>query len=164
VSHLGLPMRTRLTDVMYGEGVTTRKELLEKRSIEPSEDIRNILLTENEVFFARYKSAVESEYPVMEELYIPLVTLLSINDDDILFRPFFDVIEEKGTKKISKVTQTIEVVKLKEEVAYQLKMKEGSYALCVNRIFYSSDGSPIAFSRGIIGGMKKVSMEFERLK
>lgn len=164
VSYLGLVMRTRLTDVMYGEGVTTRKELLEKRSIEPSEDIKNVLLTENEVFYARYKSSVDSDSPVMEEVYIPLVTLLSINDEDILYRPFFDVIEEKGTKKISKVTQTIEVVKLKDNVAHQLQMKEGTNALCVNRIFFSSDGSPIAFSRGIIGGMKKVYMEFERLK
>jgi len=41
---------------------------------------------------------------------------------------------------------------------------EGAGALVVGRIFFSSDGSPIAYSRCMLGAGNTVKMEFERIK
>jgi len=164
VPYLGLVMRTRLTDVMYGEGVTVRREILKKGLRKPSEDIKSLFPKEDEIYYVFYKRYTDSAPPIIEELFFPVFILLAIDDEDILCKSFLDVIEEKGTKKISRITQTIEAVRLKSDIAVHLDVKEGAYAIVVGRVFFSSDGSPIAYTRTTISSSKKVQMEFERIK
>lgn len=164
VPHLGLVMRTRLTDVITGGGVTARKEIIEKEIREPSDDIKSILRTAEKIYYVLCRKYVSEDLSVLEEIFFPLFTFLTIDDEDILYKSFLEVIEEKGTKKTSRVTQTIEAASLKRDMAVHLEMKEGSCAVVVNRIFFSSDGSPIAYLRSVLGSGNKIQMEFERIK
>ena len=161
VPHLGLIMRTRLSDVMHGEGVTVRKEILERGSREPSGDIKTVLMTGGDIYYVLCKKSVDGD-SYIEELFIPLFVLPDIDDEDILYKSFLDVIEEKGSKKISRVLQTMEVTRISGYKAVLLEMKEGSPVLDISRILISSDGSPIACTRHV--GSNKVQMEFERIK
>jgi len=50
IAHSGMTMRTRLTEDMFGEGVKTRKELMEKGIKEPSEKIKRYLKMEGDFY------------------------------------------------------------------------------------------------------------------
>ncbi len=165
VPHLGLSMRTRLTDVVqYGEGVTVRKEALEKKVIKPSEEIKAILSTEEDIHYVLSGKYADGKPYAIEELFFPIFTLLTVNDEDIRNKSFPDLIEEKGGKKISRVVQTFEVDVLKQAYALRLAMTEGSPALIVGRIFFSSDGSPVAYSKCILGKNVRVRIDFDKIK
>ena len=164
VPHLGLAMRTRLTGVINGEGVTLRKEIIEREIREPSEDIKSILQTTEKIYYVLCKQYVNEDLSVLEEIFFPLFTFLTIDDEDILYKSFLELMEEKGTKKISRVTQTVEVALLKRDMAVSLDLKEGSCAMVVGRIFFGSDGSPLAYLRCILSAGNKVKMEFDRIK
>ena len=160
----GLVMRTRLSENIYGEGVTIKKEILERGVKKPSEDIQTSLMTEDNIYYILCKKVVDGE-PYIEESFIPLFIVPDIANKDILNSSLYDLIEETGAKKIFKVTQTIEATSVKEDTAIILEMKGGSPALIVSRILNSSDGSPIAYTRLIGGGKKsRVQMDFERIK
>lgn len=163
VPHPGLMMRTRLSEDIHGEGVTVGKEVLEKGVKEPSEDIKKVLMTEESLYYILCRKSVDGE-SYKEESFIPLFVLPEIVDEDIFNRSLYDLIEEKGTKKIFKIIQTVEITNLQPDSAALLMMKEGSPALLVNRILMSSDGSPIAYTRHIGKGTNRVQMELERLK
>lgn len=162
--HLGLVMRTRLADNMYGEGVTVKKEILERGVKKPSEDIKTFLLTEDDMYYILCKKDVDGELYI-DESYIPLFILPDIDKEDILHRSLYELIDEKGTKKIFKVMQTMEVTRIGGDAAVILNMNEGSPALVIHRIFVCSDGRHIAYSRLIGSGERyKIQMEFERIK
>jgi len=164
VPHLGIVMRTRLSEDMYGEGVNVEKEILKRGVRRATDDIKEYLMTEGEVYYIQRKKVVNQE-AYCEEFFIPLFVLPDIDKEDIHQRSLYDLIEEKGTKKIFKVIQTMELTTIKVETACSLKIEEGSPALFISRILTSSDGSPIAYSRLIGSGRKyKLQMEFERIK
>jgi DNA-binding GntR family transcriptional regulator len=164
VPHLGLAMRTRLTGVINGGVVTLKKEIIEREIREPSEDIKSILQTTEKIYYVLCKQYVNEDLSVLEEIFSPLFTFLTIDDEDILYKSFLELMEEKGTKKISRVTQTAEVALLKRDVAVSLGVKEGSCAMVVGRNFFSSDGSPIAYLRCVLNAGNKFQMEFDRIK
>jgi GntR family transcriptional regulator len=164
VPHLGLTMRTRLTDVLHGEGVTVRRETFERKLITPLEDIKSILMTEEEIYYILSRKYIDTQPAAVEELFFPTFVLLTIDDSDMLYKSFPDIIEELGTKKISRVAQTFEIVSLKQAHALHLAMREGSAVLVVSRVYFSSDGNPIAYSRCILGGNKKIQIDFEKIK
>jgi DNA-binding GntR family transcriptional regulator len=165
VPHLGLVMRTRLSEGMYGEGVKVEKEILEGGVREPSEDIKRFFMTGDEIYHILCKKVIEGE-SYLEESFILLFILPDIDNEDISRNSLYDLLEEKGTKKIFKVMQSMEVTRIKGDKAVLLKMEEGSPVLVINRILVSSDGSPIAYTRliGGGGGKSRIQMEFERIK
>ncbi len=164
VPHIGLVMRTRLAEVMLGEGVTVKREVLERGVRKPAEDIKTFLMTEDDVYHILCKKVFDGE-SCIEESFFPLFILPNIANEDIFSNSLYDLIEEKGTKKIFRVMQTVEVTMVKEDKAATLEIKEANPALLINRVFIASDGTPIAYMRLIGGSSKcKIQMEFERIK
>ncbi|MFZ3137510.1 MAG: GntR family transcriptional regulator [Thermodesulfovibrionales bacterium] len=163
VPNQGLSMRTRLSEDIYGEGVTVNKEVLERGVRRTSEDVSKFLMA-NEIYYILSRKYVDDEI-FNEEFFIPLFILPDIDNEDIRNKSIYDLIEEKGTKKIFRVIQTIEVTTIMEDNVSIPEMQEGSPGLLISRILTSSDGSPIAHSRLIGSGRKcKFLMEFERIK
>jgi GntR family transcriptional regulator len=164
VSHPGIVMRTRLSEDMCGEEVKVEKEILERGIRGLSEDINRFLMTEDEIYYVHSRKVIDGE-TYSEEFFIPIFILPDIDQEDIFRRSIYDLIEEKGTKKIFKVMQTMEVTSINQDAADVLKLKKDSPALLISRVLTSSDGSPIAYSRVIGSGRKyKLQMEFERIK
>ena len=164
VPHFGIVMRTRLSEDICGEEVKVQKEIVDRGLRGAPEDVKRFLMTEDEVYYILSKKVIEEE-TYKEEFFIPLFIFPDIDNEDIHLKSIYDIIEEKGTKKIFKVIQTTEVTAIKEDTANILNVKDGSSALLISRILTSSDGSPIAYSRLIGSGRKyKLQMEFERIK
>jgi len=162
--HTGIGMRMRLTEDLFGEEVRVSKEIIEKGIRGVSDDIREVFMTDADIYYIMTRKTVDDE-SYKEEFYIPLFILPELETEDISDKSLYDLIEEKGAKKIFRVIQTMEGIKAREDTAKMLNMKEGSTALLISRILVSSDGSPIAYNRIIGGGKKhKFQIEFERIK
>lgn len=161
---LGIAMRTRLPEGSIGEEVRIEREVLEKGIKWPSEDIKKILMTEDMIHYILSKNII-SDTAYTEEFFIPVLNLPALDDTDLSNGSIYALIEAKGTKKIFKIIQTIEVTRITCDNSAILSMNEGSPALLISRIFISSDGSPIAYSR-LIGSERNsmFQMEFEKIK
>lgn len=160
----GVVMRTRLSEDIDGEEVTAEREILERGIRGASGDIGNIMMSQDKVYYIRSKKVIGEE-TYTEEFFVPLFLLPDIDQEDIRQRSLYDLIEEKGTKKIFKIVQAVEVTAVKDDIAADLNLEKGSSALLISRILSGSDGTVLAYSR-LIGGWKKhkFQMEFERIK
>ncbi len=161
---LGVVMRTRLTEDIYGGEVKVQKQIIEKGIRGGEENIRQLLMTEDDVYYFLVKKTVGDEQ-CYEEIFIPVHILPDIDKEEIDKKSLYDLIEEKGSKKIFRVVQTMEVANLHDKINLLVNLKEGSPAMLITRLLKGSDGSPIAYTR-FIGNITKhkVQMEFERIK
>lgn len=165
VNHMGMAMRTRLTENMFGEGVKVEREILSKGPREPSLEIRNYLEQEGPVFQITCRRLVDGEPACMEESFLPFRLVPDINSEEICRKSFYEFIQENAKRKISKVLQTIELSQLAREAANVLRIPEASPVLLMHRLFIGVEGRPLAYTRLYgAGGKYKILTEFERIR
>ena len=163
--HLGVDMKTRLTENMFGEGVKVKKEILVKGVKSPSDEIKEYLKTGEDVYYVLCKRVVDGEPAYLEESFFPLFMFPDIEAEDICQTSFYQLAQENASMKIAKVIQTIEVTEISGDAADILKVKSGSAALLMHRLIVSSSGTPIAYARMLGSGRTyKIQTEFERIK
>ena len=163
--HLGVDMKTRLTENMFGEGVKVKKELLVKGVKAPSGEIKEYLKTGEDVYYVLCKRVVDGEPAYLEESFFPLFMFPDIEAEDICQTSFYQLAQENASMKIAKVIQTIEVTEISGDAADILKVKSGSAALLMHRLIVSSSGNPIAYARMLGSGRTyKIQTEFDRIK
>jgi GntR family transcriptional regulator len=164
-NHLGLDMRTRLTENMFGEGVRTKKEVLVRREQEPPADVMAHLGLEGAVCYVLCKRTVEGVPVYLEEIFFPISLFPGIEDEDIGQTPFYMLVKERASRRISRVMQTIEVIDIGDEAAGVLNMKKGDSALLIHRLLIGPHGEPLAYTRLTGSGRGyKIQTEFERIK
>jgi len=170
LTDLGIAMKTRLTEDMFGEGVKAKKEVVIRGLREASGDMRTVLRfddsSENShLYYILCKRVVDGEAAYIEESFVPLSVFPDIEHEDVCQKPLYDLIQEKGSRKISKVVQTIEVSEVRGNNALLLKVSEGSPALLLHRLLIGSDSSPIAYTKLFgIGKKYKIQTEFQRIR
>jgi len=163
--HLGVDMKTRLTENMFGEGVKVKKEILVKGVKAPSGEIKEYLKTGEDVYYVLCKRVVDGEPAYLEESFFPLFMFPDIEAEDICQTSFYQLAQENAKMKIAKVIQTIEVTEISGDAADILKVKSGSAALLMHRLIVSSSGTPIAYARMLGSGRTyKIQTEFDRIK
>lgn len=162
---VGLAMKTRLTEEMFGEEVKLQRKILIQGIREPSPDIRDYLKTSDRIYYILSKRTDERKTAYIEESFIPDKMLPHIGKLDITHSSLYSVLQEKGTKKIFRMIQTIEISNVTGEAAKNLGMEGGSPVLVVHRLFFSSDNTPVAYTK--IQGRSdryKFQTEFERVR
>ena len=165
MQHIGMAMKTRLTEDMFGEGVMARKEVLVKGVNEQPEEMRKILRSEDEIYYFLCKRMVDDEPACLEETYLPLSMFPGIEQEDISQTSFYDLIQKNSIKRVSKVVQNIELSRIEGRSARILKVMEGTPALLLHRLLLCSDGSPIAYTRFYGNGNRyRIQTEFERIR
>ncbi len=166
---LGVTMKTKLTEDMFGEGVNARKEVLERGLKAPSEEVQAVLRGKGyeqgqDLYYILCRRVVNGETAYLEESYVQRSALPGIEDEDVCGKPFYDLIQEKGSRKIFKVVQTIEVSEARGKAAQLLKLPEGAPAILLHRLLIGADSRPIAYTRLLgLGRKYKIMTEFERL-
>ena len=165
IPHAGVLMKARLSeDDLFGEEVTVSREVIERGIRKSPEEVSRVLMTDEDIYYMLSRKVLDDE-PFAEEIFIPVVLFSGIESDRLSDTSLYDLIEEKGIKKIFRILQTAEIGEMQEGVARVIKGKEGGAALVLSRVMISSDGSPIAYTRLIGGGRgHALQMEFERLK
>jgi len=162
---VGLAMKTRLTEEMFGKEVKPERKILFQGINEPSPEIRAYLKTDDRIFYILSKRIVNRRTAYIEEAFIPYQMLPYIETLDITHSSLYSVLQEKGTKKIFKMIQTIEISNITGEAAKNLGLEGGSPVLVVHRLFFSSDNAPVAYTK--IQGRSdryKFQTEFERIR
>jgi DNA-binding GntR family transcriptional regulator len=167
VSHslpdLGITMKTKLTEDMFGEGVTARKEVLMKGFTSPPEDVRNFLKPEGEVFYILCKRVVQGEPAYLEETFIPIDVVPDIAEFDVCQTPFYEMMQQGSAAKIQKVVQMIEISEMTGDAASILKAGPGASMLMLHRLLVGTDGKPLAYTR-LMGDGKKYKLQTEMIQ
>jgi GntR family transcriptional regulator len=162
---VGLSMRTRFTEEMFGKEVRVDKKILLRGIKEPPPDVRKYLDTDDKICRILCRRAVNGEPAYLDDSYIPVYMLPDIEETDFSGISLYSVLQEKGTKKIFKVAQTIEICNAGATAAGYLDIDEGAPVLAVHRLLFSSDNSPVAYTK-LLGRSDryKFQTEFERIR
>jgi GntR family transcriptional regulator len=159
----GIIMKTKLTEDMFGEGVTARKEVLMKGFKSPPEDVRNFLKPEGEVFYILCKRVVQGEPAYLEESFIPVDVVPDIAEFDVCQTPFYEMMQQGSAAKIQKVFQMIEISEMTGDASSILKAGPGASMLMLHRLLVGMDGKPLAYTR-LMGDGKKYKLQTEMIQ
>lgn len=164
-SVVGAVMRTRLTEEMFGKEVKVEKEILARGIAEPPPDIRTYLKTDEAIYHILGRRKANSSPAYLDESFIPYVMLPGIETIELTNLSLYALLQEKATRKVFKVIQTIEVMTLPPGLAGHLDLREGQDVLAVHRLLLSSDDTPVGYTR-FLGRTDryKFQTEFERIK
>ena len=168
IPQLGMAMRTRLTEDIFGEGVRTRKEILTRGFKRPGGDVMPLIRTEGDIYHILCRRVVGDEPACLDESFIPGVFFPGVettSEEEIISSSFYDLIQKKSVRRVHKVVQNIEMCELDRERAKALKVPAGSPAMLLHRLFIGSDERPIAYTRLFgSGGKYRIQTEFERIR
>ena len=161
----GFAMKTRFTEDMFGKEVQVKREVV-ARGVQSAENTaREYLKTQEEIYRIISQRVVEGEPISLDELYIPVSMLPDAHDLDFTNRSLLATLQERGTKKIFKIVQTVEIAPLHGEHAKNLGVSEGVSGLIIHRLFLGSDETPVAYT--CFSGRSdryKFQTEFERIR
>ncbi|OGW25263.1 MAG: hypothetical protein A2X55_08715 [Nitrospirae bacterium GWB2_47_37] len=162
---VGLAMKTRLTEEMFGEEVKVDREILRAGLKMPPHDAKGYLRTEGETHYFLGRRVVNGQPEFIEESYIPQDMLPDAGRLDVVKNSLYSVLQERAVKKIFKVVQTVEVVRADGDYAENLDVPDGTPVLAIHRLFLSADGTPVAYTK-LLGRSDryKFQTEFERIR
>ncbi len=162
---VGATMRTRLTEDMFGEEVKAEKEVLMRGTIVPSDAIRTYLKTDQEIFHVLCRRIVSNQPAYLDESFVPYTMISNIDAIDFTNESFYAVLQERASRKVFKVIQTIEVMQVPHDLSGYLELKPTDAVLAVHRLLQSSDDTPVAYTR-FLGRIDryKFQTEFERIR
>jgi GntR family transcriptional regulator len=162
---IGLAMKTRFTEEMFGEEVRVEKEILFKGIQDTPPDVKGYLKTEDTIYHILCRRAIKREPAYLDESFVPYHMLPDIENLDLVHSSLYSLLQEKGLKKIFKVIQTIEISQAWGDSAKNLDLTEGVPVLAVHRLLLSSDNTPVAYTR-LLGRSDryKFQTEFERIR
>ena len=162
---IGLAMRTRFTEEMFGEEVQAKKELLFKGIIDPPSEIKAYLRTDDAIYHFLCRRTVNNDPAYIDESYIPYHMLPDIENLDIIQASLYSLLQERASLKIFKMIQTVEILNVTVESAEYLDIQQGVPALAVHRLLLSSDDVPVGYTRYIGRSDRyKFQTEFERIR
>lgn len=161
----GFAMKTRFTEDMFGKEVQVKREVV-ARGVQPAENTaRAYLKTQEEIYCIASQRVVEGEPISMDESYIPVSMLPDAHDLDFANRSLLSMLQERGTRKIVKIVQTVEIAPLHREQAKNLGVAEGMPGLVIHRLFLGADEAPVAYTRFFGRSDRyKFQTEFERIR
>lgn len=160
---LGITMKTRLTEDIFGEGVVAKKELLVKGLKVPPDDVKAHLGTDEPVYYILCKRVVNGEPAYLEESFIPRDVIPDIEEAEVCQIPFYELMQQKAEKKIHKVLQMIEISEMTGDAAAILKSGNGSSMLMLHRLLVGANGDRLAYTR-LMGGGTKYKLQTELLQ
>jgi DNA-binding GntR family transcriptional regulator len=163
VPDLGITMKTTLTENLFGEMVHAQKELLARGVKNPPEDIRAHLKTDNDIYYIQCKRMVNGETAYLEEAFLPLDIVPDIDEIDVCNMPFYEIMQQKATKKIFKVVQMVEMAEMDGDTAAILKNSSGSSMLVLHRLLIGQAGKLIAYTR-LMGSGRKYKLRTELMQ
>ena len=159
-----LNMRTRFTEDMFGEEVKSEKTTLFNGIMPPPSDAREYLKTAEEVYYLLSKRLVGGKPVYIEESFIPSGLVADFEKLDLSRSSLYTVLQEKCSKKISKIIQTVEIARSRGRYAGYLDVRAGVPILVVHRLLLSSDNTPVAYTRFLGRSDRyKFQTEFERV-
>jgi GntR family transcriptional regulator len=162
---VGLTMKTGFTDGLFGRGVAETREVLERGLVDPPAEVGRLLITAGPVYRIATRRLAEGVPVSSDESFIPVGLLPGIEEEDLAGFVLFAAIQERGTRKVFRMRQTVEIATLNGREALTLGGEAGIPALAVHRLLIGAEDQPLAYSRIVeIGDRFKLETQFERIR
>jgi GntR family transcriptional regulator len=162
---VGLTMKTGFTDGLFGRGVLEAREVLERGAVEPPAEVRRLLGIDGPIYRIATRRLAEGVPVSSDESFIPAGLLPGIEGQDLGGFRLFAAIQERGTRKVFRMRQTVEITALTAREADTLGAAAGTPVLAVHRLLIGAEDQPLAYSRIVeIGERFKLETEFERIR
>jgi len=162
---IGLSMKNSLSGKMFENEVNLERVVLFKGVKELPPTVKEYLKTDDTIYYILTKRMADGTAVYLEEAYILYHLLPYIEVLDITTESLYSALQEKGTRKLFKMLQTIEISTISGDFASQLSLEGGSSVLVVHRLFFSTDNLPVAYTK--LQGRSdkyKFQTEFERIR
>lgn len=161
----GFAMKTRFTEDMFGKEVAVAREVLARGVQSVENTARAYLKTHDDIYCIVSQRVVEGEPISLDESYIPVAMLSDASDLDFTSRSLLSMLQERGTQKIVKIVQTVEIAPVHDDHAKNLGVAAGVPVLVIHRLFLGSDETPVAYTRFFGRSDRyKFQTEFERIR
>ena len=158
-------MKTGFTDGLFGRGVQEAREVLERGVVESPEEVRRLLGTDGPIYRIATRRLAEGVPVSADESFIPVGLLPGIEGQDLGGFALFAAIQERGTRKVFRMRQTVEITSLTDREADTLGAVAGTPVLAVHRLLIGAEDQPLAYSRIVESGERfKLETEFERIR
>lgn len=162
---IGLAMKTRLTEEMFGKEVNADREILFSGIKEPLADARNYLKTDDRIYYMLCRRMVNGEPVYLEESFVPQQMIPGVERLDRACKSIYSVLQQYGIKKIFKAIQTIEISQAQGDYARNLDLEDSVPVLVVHRLLLSSDNNPMAYTKFLGRSDRyKFQTDFERIR
>lgn len=162
---VGLTMKTRFTDGLFGRGVREEREVMERGVVEPPAEVRTLLGSDGPIYRIATRRMADGVPVSSDESFIPAGLLPGIEAEDLGGFALFAAIQERGTRKVFRMRQTVEITTLSPREAATLGSEPGKPVLAVHRLLIGAEDQPLAYSRIVeIGERFKLETEFERIR
>jgi len=162
---VGLTMKTRFTEGLFGRGAPATREVLERGIVEPSPKIVELLGDPGPIYRIATRRLAEGIPVSSDESYIPAGLLPGIEEEDLEGFALFAAIQERGTRKVFRMRQTVEIARLSARESAILGAAEGTTALAVHRQLIGPEDQPVGYARIVeVGDRFKLETEFERIR
>lgn len=162
---VGLTMKTQVTEGLFGRGVHETREVVERGPAELPENVRELLGGAGPVYRIATRRLAEGVPVSAEESYIPAGLLPGIEDQELAGFALLASIQERGTRKVFKMRQSLEIARLNEREAALLGKAEGQPALAIHRLLIGPEELPLCYGRIVeVGGHFRLETAFERIR
>lgn len=162
---VGLAMRTRFTENMFGDEVEAVKELISKGFVDPPSEIKGYLKTEDRIYQILCRRLVNGKPAYLDESYVPFHVVPEIEKIDVINTSFYTFLQERALSKIFKMLQTVEIQSAAASSAGHLDLTAGGPVLAVHRLFLGPDNTPVGYTRFLGRSDRyKFQTEFERIR
>jgi GntR family transcriptional regulator len=162
---VGLTMKTRFTDGLFGRGVEEEREVMQRGLVEAPPPVGRLLGSEGPLYRIAMRRLAQGVPVSADESFIPLGLLPGIEQQNLEGFRLFETIQERGTRKGFRMRQAVEVTSLSPDEAAVLGVAPGQPALAVHRLLIGPEDQPLGYARIVeIGERFKLETEFERIR
>lgn len=162
---VGLTMKTKFTEGLFGRGVEEAREVIERGLVQPPEEVARLLGNEGPVYRIATRRFAGGVAVSRDVSFVPAGLLPGIEGQDLGDFALLAAIQERGTRKVFKIRQTVEIACLDAAEAEALGAAEGHPAVAVHRLLLGPEDLPLGYSRIVeIGERFKLETEFERIR
>jgi GntR family transcriptional regulator len=138
---------------------------VERGLAEPPDEVKRFLGIEGQVYRIATRRLAGGVPVSTDESFFPAGLLPGIEEQDLGGFALFAAIQERGTRKVFRMRQTVEIASLSSREASVLGAQEGQPALAVHRLLIGPEDQPLGYSRIVeIGGPFRLETEFERIR
>ena len=133
--------------------------------LDPPPDGARLLGSDAPVYRIATRRRAEGVAVSADVSYVPGGLLPGIETQDLAGFRLFAAIQERGTRKVFRMRQTVEIAGLDAAEAAVLGAVAGRPALVVHRLLIGPEDQPLGYSRIVqIGDRFKLETEFERIR
>lgn len=162
---VGLTMRTHFTDGLFGRGVQELREVVERGPAELPEEVKRVFENAGPVYRIATRRLADGVPVSTDESYVPAGLLPGIEEQELGEFALFAAIQERGTRKVFKMRQSLEIASLSQREAALLGKPAGQPAIAVHRLLIGPEDLPLSYSRIVEAGERfRLETDFERIR